>query len=176
MRPKWNTARPDDEPYNPRPSKTRRKQTMDRHQQLGELLLRLKPAHWAALPVLESLLAALREDARIHAQEAKRRHHQYIGKLMRQQDLDALLDHLETVLPPPAKMTPLATTIQRLLQEGEKAVQETVQRLPGCDRSYLRELVESIQEADAQSLSDESAEAQHQLQLYLREMQLIQRF
>ncbi len=155
-----------------RPSKTRRKQDMDRHQQLGELLLGLSVSKWQNLPINDSLRAALQEMARIKAREAQRRHRQYIGKLMRQQDLAELLAALDTSVPRNGKHIPLDTLIHRLIHEGEKALMDTVQRYPGCDRGYLRELIEHVEFAE----DDESQSlATEQLRLYMLETDILGR-
>ncbi len=155
-----------------RPSKTRRKQDMDRHQQLGELLLGLTVSKRQNLPINDSLRAALDEMSRIKAREAQRRHRQYIGKLMRQQDLSELLAALDEAVPRSGKHIPLDTLVQRLVQEGDKALMDTVQRYPGCDRGYVRELIEQIEFAED---NDSRSEFLEQLRLYILETDILGR-
>ena len=64
-------------------SKTRRKVEMHALQALGAELVELPVAQLDSLDLPEPLAAAVREAHRIHAHEAKRRHLQYIGRLMR---------------------------------------------------------------------------------------------
>ncbi|NNM50663.1 MAG: DUF615 domain-containing protein [Pseudomonadales bacterium] len=163
----------DDDDVNEHLSKTQVKQDMDRLQSLGEFLLKLKPAVRSKLPLTDSLDAALDEDARIRAPEARRRHRQYIGKLMRQQDEDALLTALESVLPRQGKNISLEMTLQRLLTEGDKAVAETVQRHPGADRPRLRQLVRmALRDLEK---DPEATEGRHRIELYLRELAILAR-
>jgi len=67
-------------------SKTRRKAEMHELQSLGVRLLDLPHARVAALGLPETLDRALGEARRITSHEARRRHLQYIGRLMR--DID----------------------------------------------------------------------------------------
>ena len=45
---------------------------------------------WDELPISDTLRHALAENARLTQHEAKRRHLQFIGKVMRDEDLEAL--------------------------------------------------------------------------------------
>jgi ribosome-associated protein len=67
-------------------SKTQRKKEMHALQQLGAALVELPPAQLDSLPLSEELAAAVREAHRIASHEARRRHLQYIGRIMREVD------------------------------------------------------------------------------------------
>ena len=67
-----------------RPSKTRLKQQAHELQALGEALVALPEDRLAAMPISETLLDALRDARRVRSHEGRRRHMQYVGKLMRQ--------------------------------------------------------------------------------------------
>ena len=67
------------------PSKSELKKEMAQLQQYGLQLMALKPADLARLPLDGALLRAIEESSRITAHEARRRHAQYVGKLMRDQ-------------------------------------------------------------------------------------------
>ncbi|MDD2545739.1 MAG: ribosome biogenesis factor YjgA [Burkholderiaceae bacterium] len=71
-------------------SRTELKRESTELQDLGEELLGLGPNLLARLPVPEKLLDALTEARRITNFEGKRRQMQYVGKLMRKLDEDAL--------------------------------------------------------------------------------------
>ncbi len=74
----------DDDAYSEHtPSKTQRKKEMHDVQKLGEALAQYPRAALAPLDLPENLLDALEETARIKKHEARRRHLQYVGKLMR---------------------------------------------------------------------------------------------
>jgi len=72
------------------PSRTARKNASKELQRLGEDLLALRPERLAALVLPEQLQEALAEGKRLKNFGAKRRHAQFIGKLMRKLDSDSL--------------------------------------------------------------------------------------
>ena len=84
-------------------SKTKRKQEMHALQALGAALVDLPPSQLDRIDLPEPLAAAVREARRIASHEGRRRHLQYIGKLMRSVDpepirtaLDELQGHAAT--------------------------------------------------------------------------------
>lgn len=78
-----------------RPSKTRRKKEMHELQVLGERLIDLSPEQLAQMALPEDLRDAVLEARRIPGREARRRHLQYIGRLMRGVDPAPIRDALE---------------------------------------------------------------------------------
>lgn len=80
----------DDLERDDRPSKTRRKQDMHALQALGAALVALGPGQLAAIDMPESLREAVLAAKRITSREARRRQLQYIGRLMREVDADAI--------------------------------------------------------------------------------------
>lgn len=72
------------------PSKSSRKRAAHAAQKLGEQLVRMRDAELAALPLSEELRDAIAEAKRLTHRGALSRQHQYIGKLMRDVDVDAL--------------------------------------------------------------------------------------
>jgi ribosome-associated protein len=73
-----------------RPSKTRLKRQMHELQRLGERLAALAPAQLAQIELPEALREQIELARRITAREALRRQLQYVGRLMRQADADAI--------------------------------------------------------------------------------------
>jgi ribosome-associated protein len=65
------------------PSKTQRKREMHELQSLGAALVALDPARVASLALPQDLADAVRFARTLRTHEAKRRHMQYIGRLMR---------------------------------------------------------------------------------------------
>ena len=76
-------------------SKTRRKQEMHALQALGVALVELAPGQLDRIELPEPLAAAVREAQRITSHEGRRRQLQYIGKLMRSVDAEAIRAALE---------------------------------------------------------------------------------
>jgi ribosome-associated protein len=73
-----------------RPSKTQRKKEMTALQDLGARLVALKPEQLARIELPAPLRDAIDFAHRITKHEARRRHLQYIGKLMRSVDGDSV--------------------------------------------------------------------------------------
>lgn len=65
-------------------SRSQKKRDSSQLQKIGEELANLAPAKLAGLPLTEDLQKAFAEYRRISNKEAKRRHLQYIGRLMRE--------------------------------------------------------------------------------------------
>lgn len=72
------------------PSKSQRKRDAHAAQKLGQRLVGMREGEMDGLPLDESLLDALAEARRITSRGALARQFQYIGKLMREADLDAI--------------------------------------------------------------------------------------
>lgn len=72
------------------PSKTQQKQDSQDLLDLGTELLKLSAAQLDGIPMDPRVRAALREQGRMPTREAKRRHMQYLGKLLREGDSDPL--------------------------------------------------------------------------------------
>jgi len=87
----------DDEPAAPpvfsfddRPSKTRMKQVSHELQDLGEAVVALPDSRIDGLAVAEVLLDAIRQYKKTKSFEGRRRQMQYIGKLMRNHDVEPI--------------------------------------------------------------------------------------
>lgn len=99
-------VRPGDRPADPHidrrndpPSKSQRKRDMTALQQLGVRLVACKPDQLARLNLPESLRDAIIAAQRIHAHEGLRRQLQYIGRLMRASDTEAIQAAYEAMFP-----------------------------------------------------------------------------
>lgn len=73
-----------------KPSKTQRKREMHELQALGESLVALDDDELDRLPIDERLADAVREARGTRSHEGRRRQLQFIGRLMRAVDADAL--------------------------------------------------------------------------------------
>lgn len=80
-----------------RPSKSELKRQMQALQALGEQLVELNRDQFARLSLPDELREAVDFAHRVTGHEARRRHMQYLGKLMRQVDADAIRSALELV-------------------------------------------------------------------------------
>lgn len=94
---------PDDDGLHGAPSKTQRKKNMYDLQKLGEALTQYPRESWATLDLPERLQDALTETAHIKKHEARRRHLQYVGKLMRDVDPEPIRAWLKAQQTMPAQ-------------------------------------------------------------------------
>lgn len=155
------------------PSKSEMKRRMNALQELGESLTRLSEKELALVPIGDPrLLAAIRETARISSNSARRRHLQYIGKLMRGIDpapiesaLGALHDSRRRAADSFHELEALRDDI---LAAGPDGVELATRRWPEADRQQLRQLVlQHRREADRGG----TPAASRKLFRYLRELQ-----
>lgn len=128
------------------PSKSDRKRSVDRLQLLGERLAKLSPRQLNQLPLDDALREAIAELNRLTAHEAIRRQRQYVGKLMRHVDEATLLQALATQ-GQPQQQKRLINTLERLIQQGDAAVSEVLQRFPHADRHTVRQQVRQAQQS-----------------------------
>lgn len=128
----------EDEPDYDGPSKSARKRAAHAAQDLGEELIRMRDSDLATLDLPETLVDAIREARRITSRGGGARQRQYIGKLMRDIDLEPIrafiasrskLDALET-----EKFKRVEAWRERLIAEGPPALEELERWRPGLDR------------------------------------------
>jgi ribosome-associated protein len=126
----------DDEPG--RPSKSERKRAAHAAQDLGEALIRMRDPELDALGLPETLIEAIREARHIKSRAAGVRQRQYIGKLMREIDPEPIRAALAARSERDALETQLFKRAEgwreRLLREGEAALDELARLRPGLDR------------------------------------------
>ena len=125
-------------------SKSEIKREMHRYQELGETLAKLAPAAWQAMPISERLMDALLESRRITQNEARRRHVQYLGKLMRDENIEAIQEAMDLLDPSSEaygrKIRQLELWRQKLIDDNN-SLNAYIERHPAVDRQQLRNLV-----------------------------------
>ena len=126
-------------------SKTQIKREMDELQALGKKLLALSEKQLAKIPLNDALHAAIDESKRIKKNEAVRRHLQYIGKLMRDADAEAIREAIDLQDPSSDAHARLHMQLEkwrdRLMADGKTAMTEFMGEFPEVDRQRLRQLV-----------------------------------
>jgi len=155
---------PPDESTTERPSKSQRKREMTALQDLGETLLRLTAAELARLDLPEPLREAIGEMARIGSHEARRRHRQYIGKLMRQVDPEPLRAAIEDATGESKQAVALMHRCERLrdaLLADDAALEAVLADLPDADVQQLRSTIRA-----ARREHGEGRPPKHARQLY----------
>lgn len=159
------------------PSKSEMKRESARMQALGEKLMSLKEFHWAKVPLSDAMLAALEESLRITSHEGLRRHKQYIGKLMRNEDIDAINAYLKTLEDHRELNTrafhELENTREQLITGGNEAIGEVLAKFPFADSQKLRQLVKNAKKERADNVAHEKHGTEHGRKLfrYLRDLE-----
>jgi ribosome-associated protein len=127
----------DDAPL--RPSKSQRKRDAHAAQDLGEALIRMRDPELDALGLPERLTDAVREARRIKSRAGGARQRQYIGKLMREIDLEPIRAALAARSERDAIETQLFKRAEswrdRLIAEGDGALAELARLRPELDRA-----------------------------------------
>lgn len=126
-------------------SKSEMKRESHALQQLGMDLVKLKPSDLAKVPLDEELKDAIALAHKLaNKREAQRRHMQFIGKLMRSRDVTAIREALNAFdqksAVANAHFHKLEQWRDRLIKEGDKAVNALVAEHHQLDRQKLRQL------------------------------------
>ncbi|PXF63344.1 ribosome biogenesis factor YjgA [Kangiella spongicola] len=137
---------------------------------LGDKLAKLPKQQWDNLPISDTLKHALKEVPKINHHIGLKRHIKYIGKLLRNEDIEAIeqqlvLDNqLHTLEVQREKLC--EHWRNRLLDEGDKGVFELLEVASNLDRQHLRQLVRNaIKEKEL----DKPPKNQRELFRYLRD-------
>lgn len=170
-----DNAFPDETPLNddnddqPK-SKSALKREMTALQKLGEALVELSPAKLSKVPMTEQLEEAVMLARRLKNREGKRRQLQYIGKIMRTIDSDAIREKLDSFhhqsLSFRQEFQRMEQWRDRLIAEGDRAISDLLLEVPQLDRQHLRQLVRQAQKEASQN---KPPAASRKIFKYLRE-------
>lgn len=145
----------DDEDFHERPSKSERKRAAHAAQDLGETLIGLRDSELEALDLPERLLDAIRDARGISSRGGGARQRQYIGKLMRDIDLEpiraALAARSEQSAREAERFKRLEAWRERLIAEGSAALEELERWRPGLDRAEWTRRITAAQAERARS-------------------------
>ena len=127
-----------------RTSKTERKRQMHALQALGVQLVELSPEQFARLDVPDELREAVEFAHQVTSHEARRRHMQYLGKLMRHADADAIRAAIERVTGESRVAVSLmhqAETWRDRLLENDEALTPFIAEYPTAETQWLRSTI-----------------------------------
>jgi ribosome-associated protein len=145
----------DEEQLDDGKSKTQVKRELHQLQELGKRLTELKPAQLDKLTLTDKLRRALDEAHRHTARGALKRHLSFVGKLMRDQDIEAIqayVDRLDSSSQAHAQHFHNIERWRDRLVSGDPAQQEAfVNEFPATDRQNLRALVRQAQKEAAEN-------------------------
>ena len=127
------------------PSKTRLKQGATDLQQLGQKLTTYSCAVLRKLSLNEVLISALEEYNRLpNSHGARRRQLQFIGKLMRDLDYDAIIKAIENLendhLRKKKKPSTVNLLCEAILKSGDAEINAALEKYPQLERQTIRQL------------------------------------
>lgn len=143
------------------PSKSQVKREMHALQELGKRICELPKKQLKLLPLSATMIEAVAEWDRIKKNEAKRRHLQYVGKVMRTEDVDAIQLALD-------KQDPSSDEYNRVLHQQEKwreklilggkdALSEFCEQFEVTDIQHLRQLIRNaVKEQEAKEANPDA--------------------
>lgn len=126
-------------------SKSQIKREMEALQALGRKLTELKPSQLKKVPISEDLNHAIIESYNIKQNEAKRRHLQFIGKLMRAEDAEAIqfaIDQFDSSSQRFAQeLHKMESWRDQLISGGNEVLSNFISENPDADVQHLRALI-----------------------------------
>jgi ribosome-associated protein len=154
-------------------SKTQRKKQMHDVQSLGVALTKLSPEQLARLDMPETLRDAILEAKRFTKHEAIRRQAQYIGRIMRNMDVEPLAAQLAAMHAPTNRDTALFHLAEQwrtdILADPATTIARFVSEFPGIDARALAALAEKARaERDAERAPKHYRELFHTLNAAIR--------
>ncbi|RLA53607.1 MAG: hypothetical protein DRR42_04360 [Gammaproteobacteria bacterium] len=151
-------------------SKSARKREMTTLQKLGEDLLNLPADQFSQLPLSNQLREALDLAKRLKQREARRRQFQYIGKLMRSENHQQIAETLARFEDDKRffrqRFQRLEIIRDKLIEDGDQALNELINNHPELDRQHLRQL---IRQARKEIATDQAPAKKRKLFRYLRD-------
>lgn len=130
-------------------SKSQIKRELLALQELGARLAAEKPEILQQMPLDDALRRALEESKKHTRHIARKRHNQYLGKLLRSHDIDAIERVLQSNDTASREYNDrfhaLENWRERMLEEGDIALQEWMQQYPATDSQHLRGIIRHAQ-------------------------------
>ncbi len=155
------------------PSKTQRKRAALDLKNLGQQLVTLNAAQLALLPLRETVRDAVLAAHSITQHGARKRHIQYIGRLLRAEDAQPLRIALQQFIDDGRaafiRERQCDLWQERLLSEGDAAIAALLEVHPSAERQRLRQLVRAAHNA----LPAKADQTRNALLCYLRELSQI---
>jgi len=161
----------DDGEFYDRPSKTQLKKDSHELQALGEALVALPDNRVVDLPISERLRDAVTEYKRTKTHEGKRRQMQYIGKLMRKDDVEPIREAVAAMQLGRAKDSLALHETERwrveLLANDDALTRWTAEH-PASDLQQLRSLIRAARKDAAAAPEQRSGRAYRELFQFIK--------
>jgi len=145
------------------PSKSSIKREAERLKQIGTRLLELNDSQLAGFALGDKLALAIAEGKRIKSREGLRRHKQYIGKVLRDLDTEAIETRLNDIQNAHTLNTrafhDLETLRDQLINGDNKDIGVVIELYPGVDTQKLRQLVRNARKEQQANVASEGKPA-----------------
>lgn len=152
------------------PSKSELKREARALQELGREVLELPHSHFSEMPLSGEMRDAMALYKRLHQREARRRQLQFIGKRMREEDVEGIRAALQNIRDRDRlfrqhfhKLEALRDT---LVSEGDAALGDLLAEHANLDRQHLRQL---MRQARREARENKPPAAARKLFRYLRD-------
>lgn len=152
-------------------SKSQIKREMEALQQLGASLVELGDGQLALLPLDDKLRKAIADARGMKQREGRRRQLQFIGKLMRKADHQAIEEGYRRLTEMDRQSVQRHHQVERwrdrILAEGAAALNDFFNDFPQADRQHVRQLLRAAQKEQAH---DKPPAQARKLFRYIREL------
>ncbi|MDO6462404.1 ribosome biogenesis factor YjgA [Granulosicoccaceae sp. 1_MG-2023] len=129
--------------------------------ELGRAIVALQPANLEKIPLDDGLRQAVDQARAIKAHGALKRQHQYIAKLLRHTDVAPIEAAMERIRLQASQADAVFKQCEqwreRLLNDGNDAMQAFIDRFPQVERQQLRQLVRNAQREQSAGKPPKSA-------------------
>ena len=140
-------------------------------QELGEAMSKLEPAALDKIPMDETIRDAVIAIRKLKKGSALKRQIQYVGKLLRNSEHEPIREAYEKIVnhyrEDVKQFHKLENWRDRLVEEGDKALGELLNEMPGLDRQHLRQL---IRQASKEKQNNKPPKSSREIFKYLRQV------
>lgn len=142
-------------------SKTQMKKEMLALQELAVYITTLKHEQQLSLPLSDDFRRAIEETRNIKKREALRRHHQYLGRLMRSEDHEGVQQAIDAISDEQDRLVRLMHVMEawrdQLIADENDALNRFFDEFPHADRQQVRNLVRGAQQEKRNNKSPSNA-------------------
>lgn len=153
------------------PSKSQMKRECDHLLEVGDAILKLKPADLNSMDLPAELEAAVATALKIKSRSGLKRQRQYIGKLLRSIDNEAIETQLNKIQhrhdTNTAQFKRLEKWRDKLIDNNKETLNEIISRHQDIDRQHLNQLIRAAHHEKKQNKAPAAA---RKLFKYLREL------
>ena len=139
--------------------------------ELGKEMTKLEPSVLDKIPLEENIRDAIIAVRKMKKGSALKRQIQYIGKLLRNTDEEPIRTAYEKAINPYREdvkhLHKLENWRDRLIAEGDKALEDLIEEMPHVDRQHLRQL---IRQANKEREKNKPPKSSREIFQYLKQI------